>query len=93
MTADERLALIRVKTERARKHLADLALIHDQFLGTDPCEYESRPNPQTGKQTRPTGSSEWRSVWLANTHKITHSSEKHFDYGFLVAIATREGVD
>jgi len=48
MTADERLSLIRVKVERARKHLRDLELARDNFINSKPYRLERESNLQTG---------------------------------------------
>ncbi len=48
MTADERLSLIRVKVERARKHLRDLELARDNFINSKPYRLERESNLGTG---------------------------------------------
>lgn len=48
MTADERLALIRVKIERAKQHLRNLEAVRDRFIETKPYLIESKHDPQTG---------------------------------------------
>lgn len=48
MTADERLSLIRIKVERAKKHLRDLGVVRDRFINSKPYQIEIRPDPQTG---------------------------------------------
>jgi hypothetical protein len=47
MTADERLALINTKVERAKKHIADLYLERRAFLDTNPYAVDTKRNPQT----------------------------------------------
>ncbi|MFN2452792.1 MAG: hypothetical protein ABR577_01085 [Pyrinomonadaceae bacterium] len=46
MTADERISLIRVKVERARKHIRDLELEIRAFLDSNPYVIETKPNHQ-----------------------------------------------
>jgi hypothetical protein len=46
ITADQRLALIRVKVERAKKHIHDLTLAVRAFLDTSPYEVGTRTDPQ-----------------------------------------------
>ena len=48
MTADERLSLIGVKVERARKHLRDLELARDNFINRKPYRLGRESNPATG---------------------------------------------
>src|ERR1041385_8956240 len=48
LTADERLALIRLKVERAKKHILDLEIARDRFIETEPYVIETERNPQTG---------------------------------------------
>lgn len=48
LTADERLALIRLKVERAKKHILDLEIARDRFIETEPYVIEPERNPQTG---------------------------------------------
>ncbi len=48
MTADERLALIRVKIERAKKHLGDLQIARQSFFDTHPYEVSTDRNGKTG---------------------------------------------
>jgi hypothetical protein len=48
-TADERLASILLKTERAKKHLADLQVEISAFLNANPYEVRGERNPQTGQ--------------------------------------------
>lgn len=56
MTADERLAFIRVKTEWAKKHLRDLEIARDRFIETKPyavhCETDSNTGYLVYKITR-----------------------------------------
>jgi hypothetical protein len=47
-TADEKLALIRAKVERAKKHILDLEIARDRFIETEPYVIEPERNPQTG---------------------------------------------
>jgi hypothetical protein len=47
MTAEERLALIREKIERAKKHLADLDVEIHSFLDPKPYEFRAERDPQT----------------------------------------------
>ncbi|MFI5341212.1 MAG: hypothetical protein ACHQ7N_15415 [Candidatus Methylomirabilales bacterium] len=49
MTADERLSLIRVKVERAKKHIADLDRETLAYLASNPYEVRPKEDPQTGK--------------------------------------------
>jgi hypothetical protein len=46
MTADERLALIRVKVDRARKHISDLQAGIRIFMDSDPYVVGTKPDPQ-----------------------------------------------
>jgi hypothetical protein len=48
LTADERLALIRSKVERAKNHILDLEIARDEFIETEPYVIESERDPQTG---------------------------------------------
>lgn len=48
-TADERLALILLKTERAKKHLNDLEIEIGAFVNSNPYEVRGERNPQTGQ--------------------------------------------
>ena len=48
MTADERLALIRRKIERANTHLKDLEIIRDRFLNSDFYALGSEQHPRPG---------------------------------------------
>ena len=48
MTADERLSLIRLKVERARKHLRDLKLARDNFINSKSYRLERENNLETG---------------------------------------------
>ena len=48
LTADERLALIRLKIERAKKHILDLEIARDRFIETEPYVIEPERDPQTG---------------------------------------------
>jgi hypothetical protein len=47
MTAEERLALIQVKVERAYKHIADLDAAIKAFFASKPYEVRTKRNPQT----------------------------------------------
>jgi hypothetical protein len=47
-TADERLALIRSKVERAKKHIRDLEVARDRFIETEPYVIEPERHPQPG---------------------------------------------
>jgi hypothetical protein len=47
MTADQRLALIRLKIERAKEHLRDLHLCLKTFLDSNPYEVDTQRDPQT----------------------------------------------
>ncbi len=49
MTADERLALIRPKIERAKKHIIDLNSEIGAFFATNPYEVGTKRDPQTRK--------------------------------------------
>ena len=53
MTADERLALIRIKIERAKEHIDDLKPVVDafRFSLTQPDVIGSKSDPQTGELT------------------------------------------
>src|ERR1017187_1456422 len=53
MTADERLALIRIKIERAKEHIDNLKPEVDafRFSLTQPDVIGSKSNPQTGEST------------------------------------------
>src|SRR5260370_42316920 len=46
MTADQRLALIRLKVERAKKHIGDLEVERRAFLDSKPNEVGTKPDPQ-----------------------------------------------
>lgn len=48
MNADERIALIREKIDRSKKHLDDLATAKDSFFDPKPYVIESKRDPQTG---------------------------------------------
>jgi hypothetical protein len=48
MTADERLAPIRSKVERAKQHLSDLEIARQRFMETNPYRIERERDPQTG---------------------------------------------
>jgi hypothetical protein len=48
MTADERLALIRVKVERAKHNLRDLEVARNGFINGNPYRIERETDPQTG---------------------------------------------
>lgn len=47
LTADERLALVRLKIERADKHIMDLQTEIRNFIDSNPYEVASKRNPQT----------------------------------------------
>jgi hypothetical protein len=47
MTADERLAPIRVKVERAKEHIRDLEAEVSSFLSTNPYMVGTKRDPQT----------------------------------------------
>jgi hypothetical protein len=47
MTADERLALIQVKTERAKEHIGDLDSAMSIFHNGKPYEFSTKRDPQT----------------------------------------------
>jgi hypothetical protein len=47
MTADERLALIRLKIERADKHIRDLEATLRSFFEANPYKIATKRNPQT----------------------------------------------
>jgi hypothetical protein len=49
MTADERLALIQIKIERAKKHISDLNREVGAFYATKPYETGLKNDPQSGK--------------------------------------------
>ena len=49
MTADERLALIRLKIERADKHIDDLKGALSAFFGSNPYKVMAKRDPQTRK--------------------------------------------
>src|SRR6266404_7962836 len=49
MTADERLALIRLKIERADQHISDLNTAVGAFFATNPYETSTKTDPETGK--------------------------------------------
>jgi hypothetical protein len=51
MTADERLALIQIKIERAKKHIIDLKGEIDAFLGTQPYGVVINIDSKTGKMS------------------------------------------
>jgi len=46
--AEERLALILVKVERAKQHLSELEIARQRFLDTEPYAFASKRDPQTG---------------------------------------------
>lgn len=48
MTADERLALIRVKIERAKHHLRDLEVVRNGFINGNAYRIERETNTETG---------------------------------------------
>lgn len=45
MTVDERLALIRAKVKRAKKHIRDLEREISAFLDSNPYEIGTKPDP------------------------------------------------
>jgi hypothetical protein len=47
MTADERIALVRLKIERANKHIDDLVAAINAFHGTNPYKVGTKRNPET----------------------------------------------
>src|SRR2546425_3874555 len=49
MTADQRLQLISVKIERAKKHIRDLEVEVEAFLQLKPYIFLVEDNPETGK--------------------------------------------
>src|SRR5581483_520630 len=49
ITANERLALINVKVERAKKHIADLNREIISFFNSDPYKVGTKHDPQTRK--------------------------------------------
>jgi hypothetical protein len=49
ITADERLALIRVKVERAEQHIRDVEVARQRFFDSKPYRIESEYNSQTGQ--------------------------------------------
>jgi len=51
MTADERIGLIRVKIERAKKHIDDLDISCRYFFSSDPYKVESKSDPKKGQRT------------------------------------------
>ena len=48
LTADERLALIRLKVERAKQHLRDLEVERDRFMKADPYRIVHERDAETG---------------------------------------------
>jgi hypothetical protein len=49
LTADQRVALIRLKIERAEKHILDLKSAIDAFMKTGPYEIRTKKDPQSRK--------------------------------------------
>lgn len=52
MTADERLALIRVKIEWAKKHIRDLEVAIRTFLDSNPYEVGTKPDPHVAESIK-----------------------------------------
>ena len=50
MTGDEKIALIRIKIERAKKHIDDLDISCKFFFASDPYVVESKSDPKTGQR-------------------------------------------
>jgi hypothetical protein len=50
LTADEKIALIRQKIERAKQHISNLKIANDAFLDTEPYAFTTQINAQTGEQ-------------------------------------------
>jgi hypothetical protein len=50
LTAEERLALIRVKIQRAKKHLGDLEVARDGFVQSKPYIIDRKPNTKPGHE-------------------------------------------
>lgn len=50
MTGDEKLALIRQKVHRAKKHISDFEIAREGFLGEEPAGVASKLNPQSGDE-------------------------------------------
>jgi len=50
MTADERIALISVKMERAKKHFGDLEIARNRFINSNPCELNFKPDTKPGHE-------------------------------------------
>ncbi len=48
MTSDERLTLIRLKVERAKKHLSDLEPALNRFMDSEPYKITTEPDSQSG---------------------------------------------
>jgi len=48
LTANERLALIRVKIERAKRHLVDLEILTHRFIQSEPYTIARKPHPEPG---------------------------------------------
>jgi len=48
MTADERLARIRSKVQRAKQHFGNLKIARDRFIESEPYVVESKKNPKAG---------------------------------------------
>jgi hypothetical protein len=48
MASDERLALIREKVDRAKKHIRDLEVARERFLAEEPARYSTKFDSQTG---------------------------------------------
>jgi hypothetical protein len=49
VTADERVALVRVKSDRAKKHIAELQKEVRTFLESEPYKVGAKREPQTSK--------------------------------------------
>ena|ERR1700686_4544840 len=49
LTADEKLAAICVKIERAKKHFDDLKIVRQRFVDSKPYAFSANENPQTGE--------------------------------------------
>jgi hypothetical protein len=48
MTAEERLALVQVKIQRAKKHLRDLQIARDRFIQSEPYIIDRKPDTKPG---------------------------------------------
>lgn len=64
MTADNRLALIRVKVERAKQHYRDLEGEIRAFLDSTPYEVSTKPDPQVAESIK---------YHIANVRETPHS--------------------